>query len=374
MSLNTPLRILHTESSTGWGGQEIRILSEARGLLDRGHQVQLICPAEAQIAAAADRLAIPCVRLPIGRKKLSALITLRRWLARHGQEWQLINTHSSTDSWLVALAQLSLSHRLPVVRTRHVSTPIKAGALQHWLYQHACRHVVVTGEALRQQIHADNGVRLEHMSSVPTGIDLERFRRRQSATMARLQLHLNDRPSLCIVATLRDWKGHDDLLAAFAELHRQTPDWQLLIVGDGPRRQHLQERVQALQLQNDVVFAGNVEAVQDWLQAADIFVLPSFGNEGVPQSIMQAMACALPVVSTPVGAIAEVVSDEHTGLLLPARDVDALRQALRRLMDQPELRQRMGQAARLAAEQRMGLDTMLDRMQNIFSQARREVD
>ena len=363
------LNILHTESSLGWGGQEIRILSEARGMIDRGHQVTLACPAQAQIAAAAERLGIPCLHLPIARKNLAGLWALRRWLARHGERFDVINTHSSTDSWLVALARLGRRRSPPVVRTRHVSTAVHPGALQTWLYTRACRHVVVTGEALRQQLHTDNGIPLQQMSSVPTGIDLQRFGRHQETSAARRQLHLPERPSLCIVATLRDWKGHDDLLQAFLELQESLPDWQLLVVGDGPRRSHLERRVHEMSLQDRVIFAGNVDDVPLWLASADVFVLPSFGHEGVPQSIMQAMATSLPVISTPVGAIAEVVEDAVTGLLVPARDVPALKAAMARLMSDAALRQRMGTAARQAAEAGMGMDRMLDRMEVIFQAA-----
>lgn len=363
------LNLLHTESSLGWGGQEIRVLSEARGMIERGHRVTLVCPAQAQIASAAQRFGVPCVPLPIARKNLPGLWALRRWLADHGGDFDVINTHSSTDSWLVALARLGLRAAPPVVRTRHVSTAVHPGALQTWLYTRACRHVVVTGEALRQQLHTDNGIPLQQMSSVPTGIDLQRFQRRQEASIARQRLHLPERFSLCIVATLRDWKGHDDLLQALQGLPQNLPDWQLLVVGDGPRRAHLERCVVELALQERVIFAGNVDDVPSWLASADLFVLPSFGHEGVPQSIMQAMAAALPVISTPVGAIAEIVSDAVTGLLVPARDVHALQEALVRLMKDATLRQRMGMAGRRAAEEQMGMDRMLDRMEEIFRNA-----
>ena len=118
------LSIVHTENSCGWGGQEIRILTEAQGMLARGHHVTLVTPASADIYPAAKLRNIPVVALPIEKKRPRALLALRRWLAaRHGA-FDVINTHSSTDSWLVALARLSLADMPPVVRTRHVSTRV----------------------------------------------------------------------------------------------------------------------------------------------------------------------------------------------------------------------------------------------------------
>ena len=98
----------------------------------------------------------------------------------------------------------------------------------------------------------------------------------------------------------------------------------------------------------------------------DIFVLPSWGDEGVPQAILQAMACGLPVVSTTVGAITEAVADGVTGLIVPPRDVAALGIALARLRDDAALRARLGTAGRARALADFGLDRMLDRMEAVF--------
>src|SRR4029450_2822989 len=98
------LSIVHTENSCGWGGQEIRILTEARGFLDRGHRVTLIAPGEAPLAPAAERVGVPVVRLDIRSKRLTGLLALRRWLARNRGGIDLVNTHSSTDSWFSAFA------------------------------------------------------------------------------------------------------------------------------------------------------------------------------------------------------------------------------------------------------------------------------
>jgi glycosyltransferase involved in cell wall biosynthesis len=203
------------------------------------------------------------------------------------------------------------------------------------------------------------------MTSVPTGIDLERFKPRDKAA-ARRQLRLADRPTLGILATLRDWKGHDYLLEAYAMLRKDFPEWRLLIIGDGPWRPRLDERMQALALGDSVTFVGNQADAPAWLNALDLFALPSFGDEGVPQAIMQAMACGLAVVSTPVGGIPEAVSRDETGLLVPPRDAAALASALARLMSDPDLRSHMGAVGRERALARFGIDIMLDRMENIF--------
>lgn len=358
------LSILHTESSIGWGGQEIRILTEMAGMQARGHRVHLLAPESAEICRAAPRRGLPVTPIPMVKKRLPALLALRRWLARHAGEFDVVNTHSSTDSWLTTVAGIGLRAMPPIVRTRHVSTPVSRRATTTWLYGRAV-HIVTTGEALRLRLHRENGFALERMTSIPTGIDLAQFAPRDRAE-ARMRLGLGSGPLLGIVATLRDWKGHDFLLQAFASLRSRHPQWRLLVIGDGPRRAHLEARLEELALGEAVLMAGNVDNVSDWLNALDLFVLPSYGEEGVPQSIMQAMACGLAVVSTPIGGIAEAVLAGETGVLVPPRDAGALAGALDDLMRDDARRAAMGAAGLRRAKGNFGLPAMLDRMEAVF--------
>lgn len=358
--------ILHTESSCGWGGQELRVLTEAQGMLARGHGVHLVCPPHAPLYAAAQVRAIPVTPLPIGDKQLRGVWALSAWLHGHGP-FQIINTHSSTDAWLVALARKLVRWEGVVVRTRHVSTRVPRNLTTRWLYQRATDHIVTTGEALRRQLHRDNGFSMDRMTSVPTGVDLGRFVVGDQ-TAARAALGLDpSRRYLGIVATLRNWKGHTYLLDSLRQWAQTWLDWDVIIIGDGPQRENLARRVTDLDLQTRVRMVGNQDNVPHWLQALDIFVLPSYGCEGVPQSVMQAMSCGLPVVSTTVGAIDEAVVHEQTGLLVSPRRTDVLTAALVRLMGDPALRARMGAAGRERAQARFGMDGMLVAMEGVYA-------
>jgi len=139
-----------------------------------------------------------------------------------------------------------------------------------------------------------------------------------------------------------------------------------VIVGDGPYRDRLDPQVAALGIGATLSFVGRQVNVTEWLSAFDIFTLPSWGDEGVPQAIMQAMACGLPVVSTPVGGITEAVMADRTGLLVPPRDAHALAEALVRLLRDARLRKIMGAAALQYATENFGMDAMLDQMEAVF--------
>lgn len=358
------MRILHTEASCGWGGQEIRILTEARGLIRRGHQIELVCPAEATLYAEAPAYGVPVHALPIGKKRLGPLLAMRTFLRDH--YFDLINTHSSTDSWLAALACKSLADAPPIVRTRHLSTPVNRAAATRWLYEKGCAHVVVTGDALKKQLIRDNGYPAEQLTSVPTGIDLERFCP-QPREAARAALGLRaDLIYIGILATLRDWKGHTVLFDALAKLLPQHPNLRVLIIGDGPYRDRLDVHAETLGITNRLDFVGHRKDAERWLPAIDVFALPSWGDEGVSQALMQAMACALPIVTTPVGSLTEVIHDDKTGLIVPPRDAHALAGAIARLLDDSALAVRLGAAARELAVARCGEVLMLDRMEALF--------
>ena len=357
------LRILHTESSLGWGGQEIRVLTEARGVAKRGHAVTLAAPAESRIFAAAPDYGLEAIAIPIARKSVGGLIGMAGLL--RNRRFDLVNTHSSTDSWLAAVATHLLREAPPIVRTRHISAPVPRNLATRWLYRSATSRIVTTGERLRLQVIEETGVPPASVVSIPTGIDLDRYKP-GGQDAARAGLGLDREGTLIgIVATLRSWKGHRYLFEAFAGLADRGA--RLVVVGDGPQREALEALAKELGIGARVRFAGNQADVAPWMRALDLFCLPSYANEGVPQALMQAMACGLPVVSTPVGSIAEIVQDGDTGRLVPPEDAQALRAALEALLADEALRRGLGTRAWETAQQRFGEDRMVERMLDVFS-------
>ena len=367
------MRIVHTESSAGWGGQEIRILNEMAGMIARGHELHLLCAPGARIFGEAARRDIPVSALPVEKKRLRGVLALRAWLKAHRVD--VVNTHSSTDSWLAALACATLAAAPPLVRTRHISAPVPDNAATRWLYMRATRRIVTTGEMIRAQLVRDNGFDAARIVSVPTGIDLTLFRpfeddekRGEPKRALRARLGLPTQVHLVgIVATLRSWKGHRYLIEAFAQAAAR--DAHLLIVGDGPQREALTALVARLGLGARVTLAGNQTDVVPWLQAIDVFALPSYANEGVPQAILQAFACGLPVVTTAAGAIGEIARDGDTALVVAMQDAAALAHALDRLHDDAPLAHALAARALALVRAGHGIDVMLDRMEAVFRAA-----
>ena len=363
------MHILHTESSCGWGGQEVRILTESEGMMAKGHKITIVCPEYSNIYREAKKRGIQTTALPIEKKKLSSLKAMQQFLSVN--KFDVINTHSSTDSWLVSLCLKWKKHRPGIVRSRHLSTPVHPNRASLWLYQKGSDFVVTTGEKLRQTLHRDNGVPLEKMKSVPTGIDDSKFKPALDKEVVRKELGIpTDKTIIGILATLRDWKGHEYLFEALTYIKSQN--YHLMVIGDGPYRPSLERKIDELGIREKVSLVGNQENVVPWLQALDIFTLPSYGNEGVPQSIMQAMLCGLPIISTDVGSILEVLRPEQNGICVKTQDAISLADALNKLMADKYKRQSYGDFSRQFALENCTLNQMVQNMETIFQRSVRK--
>ncbi len=361
------VRILHTESSCGWGGQEIRILTEMEGMSERGYEMHLLCPEESIIYGVAQKNNLPVTAIPIARKNLRGMFALRKWLRQNRVD--VIITHSSTDSWLSAVACKTMLRPPRIIRLRHVSAAIPNNFPTRWLYNNACEHIVTTGECIRNQLIKDNAFAPQRITSIPTGLDLQKFSPGNKES-ARKQLNLPDAKHIIgIIATLRSWKGHCHLIEAFSRLIKQHKNLHLLIVGEGPVREPVETLVADFNLKEEVTFAGNQENTVPWFQSIDTFVLPSYANEGVPQALMQAMACGLPVIGGAVGGLPETIEEGKTGLLFPPKDVSALVDAIEKLLADPPLAKQMGEAGYDTARKKFGIDIMLDKTCQVIDNA-----
>ena len=346
-------RILHSEASLGWGGQEIRILTEAAKFATEGHSVHLICDPDSDIFAASMRYGIHCNAIPMKRKSLHGLLAMRRFL----QSWRpdVVNSHSSIDHWLAAAARTGMKTRPAIVRTRHISARVSRGAATRWLYNSGCDGVMATSQSIVTDLTNDGFLPPDRVWAVPTGIDAARYVA-GDRDAAREVLRLRQACFVfVIVATLRSWKGHSYLLDALSHLPAATT--RLLIVGDGPQEQNLRQQIAALDLGDQVILTGRQHDVVPFLQAADTFILPSTGNEGVPQAMLQAMACRLPIVTCPVGGIPELLEGLSAVYLAEPRNVDSLSRVMNAVMNDT-----VSEEARGALRDRVIRKFSIDRM------------
>lgn len=358
-------RVLHTEWSDGWGGQEIRILDECLGMAQRGHGVTLAgCP-QGRLGERARQAGLEFVPLAMrGPWDLGAILALRRLIT--GRGLQVVHTHSSVDSWVAGLAARWAGAAL--VRTRHLSAPVNTSPL-NFVYRlpHA---VATTGGGIRRHLIEDYGLPPERVVSIPTGVDMDRFAPAEPDPALAAELGLDPQaPVVATVAVLRSWKRHDVFCQMARAVLARRPEARFLIVGDGPGRKRVEGYLDAMDLRRAVVMTGHRDDVQRILPLCTVCVLASDRNEGVPQAVLQQLSCRRAVVASRAGDIPEVVRHEQTGLLVPPGDADALAATVLRLLDDAALRRRLGEAGREMVASEYSRDAMLSATEELYARA-----
>ena len=272
-----------------------------------------------------------------------AILGLRRIIKR--EHINIVNTHSGKDTWVGGLAA-KLSGAT-FVRTRHLSIPISNSPLN--FIHRLADGTITTGVSIREAMITNNGISRERIISIATGVNAQRFNPDRVSKSSKLQAELGLKPGapvVTMVAVLRGMKRHDVLLNAARIVRSEAPDAQFLIVGDGPGRDGLKQLACELGLDNRAIFCGHRSDVPQILALSDIAVLTSDRFEGVPQSLSQAMAMALPVVASPIGSIPELVRNGATGLFAEPGNPESFANAIIQLLRDRDMRQKLGAAAR----------------------------
>ncbi len=359
------MRILHTESSMGLGGQEYRVLLEAEGMEKRGHVVVVAAPQGSELAVLARQRGLQVKTTTSGNRGWMTLVPLYSRMIKQC-EIDVVNTHGSLDSWTASIAGRISSRRPIIIRTRHKSTPVSRSLRHRLLYGILPHAVTTTGEAVRQELITRNRLSPSRVISIPTGVDLERFHPQPSDAALRKSLGVGSQgPLVGAVTFLRPEKGMEVLVEAVKLLKNKIPALQCLIIGDGGEKKTLLTRVRELGLEHCVHMVGFRQDIPALLTLLDVVVIPSF-EEGIPQSLTQALAMERPVVASAVGGIPEVVKDGVTGLLVPPRNPAILSEKIAFILNNPSSGARMGQVGRQVIQERFSMENMLTQTEHVY--------
>ena len=359
------MRILHLEASSGWGGQEIRILREAEGMRKRGHEVILGVMKKGGLIAPAVRAGFTVYQLNFQRPGWLICLFQLLWIQwRHRID--LVNTHSSLDAWIGGIAA-RIGRRM-IVRTRHISTAIKPGWNSRFIYGTLADFVVTTCSSLLPMISAQSGKSLDRCKSIATGVDPSQisFAPREAA---QFRERMGVKPGDFLVGTacfMRSWKGIDDLLCAADQL-RHISEIRWVIIGGGHAERHRQKALN-LKLDGIVHFTGHLENPFPALAALDAFALFSTAHEGVSQALLQAAYLGRALIATSIGGLGEVCIDRQTGLqVAPFSPVEVARAVLE-LKENAPFREELARGARRLVEEHFLLQHTLDQMEGVYAQ------
>jgi glycosyltransferase involved in cell wall biosynthesis len=218
-----------------------------------------------------------------------------------------------------------------------------------------------------------SGVPGEKIELIPNSVDISCYAPVNNDQKQLLRKKLNLPASAAIVlytGRLVSYKGLPLLLNVWNEILREHDNALLVLVGAGGLDIHnceheLREYVRSSGMRQSVLFTGGVSNVSEYIQAADVFAFPTT-NDAFPSSVIEAMACALPVVATPVGAIKEIISNGENGILVEQGNAAELFDALETVLSDPNLAARLGQSARQTVEERYSAAQVTKRYYSLF--------
>jgi glycosyltransferase involved in cell wall biosynthesis len=369
------MKIIISESTTAMGGQERAVLLHAESLCKRGHDLRLLLEPGSPISEMANRKGLPVEEVSMGRLHYpGAIFAFRRILRRHRP--QILHVNSSRDSWIGALASRLVPRRPRVVRTRHISLPLNKNAATRLLYRHLLDLVIVTGGDLtRRALIERDGLDPARVAAFPIGVDLKEFNPGRPLHDLRTELGLErDHRLVGLISYLRTYKGHEYFVQAAGLLAGRLRDVTFLIIGEGPEEPLLRARIVARGLSRQVRMLGFREDLLDVFRSLDVFVMPSVEADTIPQVLMQALALGLPVVSTTVGSIPDVIQDGRNGFLVSPRDAPALADRIAKLLEDPALRAAMGTCGRVLIEREYSLERMVDRLEGVYRKVAGETE
>jgi glycosyltransferase involved in cell wall biosynthesis len=319
---------------------------------------------------------------------------LKTQLDRRGVETLVLPQHQSFDfPWLYQLIKLlrrrsidvmhthefamnvygSLLSRItgiPIVTTVHGKNYYCEKLRRRLGYRFAARQsiMVAVSDDLKRFLTESVRIRSEYVRVVPNGIDLNRYAINDVDNTVRKELGINaGRPVIGTVGNLFAVKGQIYLVKACQIVANTIPDFVLLVAGEGEELAVLREEARNLGIQENVKFLGFREDVPSLLQAIDVFVLPSL-SEGLPLSVLEALALQKPVVASDVGGIPEVVEDGITGFLVPPKNPEALADKILLLLRNPQLAADFGKEGRKKVEEAFSLEHMIQEYQSLYEE------
>lgn len=270
---------------------------------------------------------------------------------------QLLHAHFATDP-AAAARTLAAELRIPFTFTAHGYDIYERPPTDFAERAEAAAAIVTVSEANKRHIVSNLAVSPEHINVIPNGVNTDFFCPPPGSDPTPDQA-----PTIVSVARHMPVKNLELLVEACAILRDRAIEFKCILIGDGPGRGQLEEEVRRQRLEHHVELKGEMvrDEVLQWWRRAAVGVLSSH-SEGMPISLIEAAACAVPAVATAVGGIPELVENGVSGLLVPSRDTTALADALSSIVTQPAVGQELGRAARRRVVEKFSLSRQLDRL------------
>ncbi len=354
------MKVLHIDEQNGWRGGEQQASWLIRGLCAHGHHVIIAARPESAFyrndhgGAAIERLPVPLIT----EVDLYSAFRISR-LAREAKV-DIFHAHTS-HAHTIALLARRLAGRGKVLVSRRVSFLPKTDPFNRWKYAAPDRIVGVSEHVT--QILRDGGVPDSKLATVHSSVDLAAV---EVPPIPRAELGIDENTTLILNAgSLVGHKDHANLLHAMARALTTIPEARLLIAGDGALRPEIEALAQTLGISHAVTLLGHRSDVPRLIRAADLYVSSSW-SEGLGTSILESLACKVPVVATEAGGAREMVIPGETGYLVPCRDSEPLAEAIVRALTHPDEAKKFAEKGRTLVEKEFSTERMVEGTLKIY--------
>ncbi len=348
-----------------WRGGQSQALLTLRGLQERGHEVELLVAQESPLARRALEAGIDVHQVSRLGLRVWAAKAFRGLMANGKFQLAHLNEpHALTAAWLAR------AHRtVPLLLSRRIGFPLRRNWVSRARYKTVERFVANSKDVARSL--ADSGIATERISIVNEGVEILPGPTREQRKSAREHWGVSDHEFLfgCVGVFVPE-KGQQHLIEALAQLRTGHPEARLLLAGDGICRAELERRANQFGQSEAVLFPGFVSDVERVYAALDAFVFPS-EFEGLGTALQAAMAARLPCVSTRRGALAEVVENARTALVVEPKG-NEFAAAMMRLIEDEGLRRKLGDAGRSEVERRFSAGRMVENTIRVYQDVLRE--
>lgn len=362
------MSLFQLDAGKEWRGGQRQAFFLSQELKRKGIPSTLYAQPESPLLNKARQAQLPVVPLKI-RSELDLRSAMLLAAAMKRRKCRLVHFHDA-HSLAVGSVAASLA-KVPLrIISRRVDFPLQNNFLSRKKYTKDIDLIIAISQGVKRAL-VKSGIDGSRIKVVPSGIDYTPFEEAASSDYLRRELSFSTDDFLVgIVAHLADHKGHKYLIEASRILRDKAPRIKIIIVGDGPLQLELNRQVKEIQVEDMVFFLGFREDIPQILASLDLFVLSS-KLEGMGTSIMDAMACRLPVVATNVGGIPEVVVHEKTGLLVPPKRPAALAEAILRLYENRELAERLGSKGYEVVHSKFSAEAMAAKIITIYERLAR---
>jgi glycosyltransferase involved in cell wall biosynthesis len=358
------MRLLFINSIQMFGGGEVWMLRTLQALQQRGHHVWLCCRPGTELAKRAVAQGVP-VKLLAFRGDFDPFTIARlAWFMKR-ERIDVVLTNMDKELRLGGLAAKIAGVRAVIPR-RGIDYPLKNRWRYRFAYNVLATQIIANSEATRQALlrHAP-WLEPERVEVIYNGIDIKPFLQPSHRCLRTEWGVSQEAPLLGFAGQLDERKGIDVLLAAFGRIHRQVPQARLVLVGRGPLQEMIESEVRRQNWGDAVLLPGFVDDVVAVMQAIDILLLPSLW-EGFGIVLIEAMAAGKPAISTDTSSMPEIIADGQTGYLVPPNDAEKLANRAIELLQNPELCEQFGNAARRRVAEFFTLERMIEQLDNLF--------